>query len=85
MLNTTTKLYEHHLDPSQAFSFRTVLASVRQHPQLPGVFGLRNESAVTWTVTTAGGRQERIGPGQVVPLASGTTIDFATSSGTICQ
>jgi DNA-binding helix-hairpin-helix protein with protein kinase domain len=85
VLNTDTLVYPHHLDPSAPCTFERPIASVRAHPTLPNVFGLRNESARPWTIIVDGESPKTIAPSGVVPLVVDIAIDFGTSRGRIAR
>lgn len=78
MLNHDTRLFAHHLDDSHPYDFATALAEVTRHPAEPGVWGLHNTSALTWTAVTPSGVTHQVPPGRTVRLTSGTRIAFGT-------
>ncbi len=82
MLNSDTKLFPHHLDPSRLYDFSRPIAEVTQHPTNPGLWGLRNLSGDDWTVTVAG-NTKTVEPTRSVSLAPGTQIAFGASTGEI--
>ncbi len=83
MMNFDARLYRHHIDPQAPIDLGDVVAEVAEHPQRPGVWGLRNRSGRAWTATTSDGAAKPVGPGRSVALAVGTHVSFGTSEGEI--
>lgn len=83
MLNHDSKLYRHHIDPQAPVDLNMVVGEVVEHPQRPGLWGLRNLTATTWTATMADGAVKPVDPGRSVSLALGTRVSFGTSEGEI--
>jgi DNA-binding helix-hairpin-helix protein with protein kinase domain len=84
VLNTDTKLYEHHLNPRARYTFLRPLACVTRHPIQGELCGLRNDSTVAWTVTTPSATTT-IKPRQAVRLEEGLRIDFGSRRGEIVR
>ncbi len=76
MLNHNTELFAHHLDPHRYYDFSTVLAKVNQHPQHPSIWGLKNLSTQTWSVTQEDDTVKTIAPQQSISLSAGLSLDF---------
>lgn len=83
MLNHDTRLFGHHIDPSQAFRFDEVWAEVRAHPTHADVWGLANLSNTEWTATTASGETVRVPPGLSITLSSDLRVHFGPSEGEV--
>lgn len=83
MLNASTELYPHHLDPSKPYDFSDPLGSMCQHPQDPKQWGLRNCSSNKWVVTSPEGTLRDVLPGSTAGLRDGLRLGFGTSSGII--
>ena len=58
-------------------------AEVGRNPQDPSVLGLKNLTTQTWMASIAAGKQHRVAPGRHIRLASGTTLQCGSVSGTI--
>ncbi|WP_340540386.1 protein kinase domain-containing protein [Nocardioides sp. GXZ039] len=58
----------------------TVLGQVRQHPQEPARWGLRNVSPAAWMVTYLDGTGVRLEPNRTVELAEGARIQVGAST-----
>ena len=76
-------LYGHHLDRGSRFDFSRPQAEVEAHPGDAKKLGLRNLSAVTWTVQKENGEQRPVEPGRLFPLVPGRTVDFGTMTGAV--
>lgn len=76
-------VYRHHL--MRDYDFDTVVARIVQHPDRPGVWGLRNESGSHWRVRFAAGSTSVVEPGRTVGLADEATIDFGPARATITR
>jgi DNA-binding helix-hairpin-helix protein with protein kinase domain len=83
MLNHNTELFAHHIDPQRYYDFSTPIAKVNQHPQNPAIWGLKNLSAETWTLTLEDGTMKPIAAGQSVTLSTGISINFGEVYGQI--
>jgi eukaryotic-like serine/threonine-protein kinase len=83
MLNHDTELFAHHTNPHQYYDFSNLVAKVNQHPQNPSVWGLKNVSGESWTVTTDDGSIKSIATGQSVTLSTGISINFGQTHGQI--
>lgn len=77
MLVPGTKLFAYHLNWQNYDRYRPPFAEVGAEP------GLRNLSTGKWTARTAGSVLQEIGPGGVVPLLPGTTVNFPEAEGQI--
>jgi serine/threonine protein kinase len=83
MLNHDTQLFPHHIDDHRRFDFTKPVASVAQHPNSPGIWGLKNLSNEKWVSVAADGSPKDVEPGRSVTLTSGTKILFGKSQGEI--
>ena len=70
--NTTIKA--HHIYNN--YDINTVVATVTQNPKNPSQYGLRNDTAETWTYVKTDGTQVMLPPGRSAAIVSGATIDF---------
>lgn len=61
----------------------TLIAEVVQNPQAPHLFGLRNMSGETWTLTKPDGALADVPPGRAVPIVHGNRINFGRVMGEI--
>ncbi len=85
VMNTTTQLYDHHIDPSRKYVCDRVVARVVEHPREPGVWGLRNQSDRAWSVTGPSGEDGTVEPGRVMQIRPGVKVGFGHRSGEIVQ
>jgi DNA-binding helix-hairpin-helix protein with protein kinase domain len=84
LLNHDTQLFPHHIDEQRMYDFSHPVAATSQHPSRPGVWGLKNLSADTWSFQTAGDPAPApVDPGRTLPLSDGTRINFGKSEGEI--
>ena len=81
MLNSNTRIYQHHLNPL-SFDFTNPVAQVSKHPTL-NMYGLQNLGTTSWIVTSFNGNNAEVPPMKNVPLKDGITIDFGTIKGEI--
>jgi len=81
MLNHDARVYPHHLRTD--YDFSAPIAEVAQHPQRPGVWGLRNLSNQPWTVVGGDGATGAVEPGRVALIAPGARIGFGPAEGCI--
>jgi DNA-binding helix-hairpin-helix protein with protein kinase domain len=81
MLNHDTRLFSDHL--TDDLDFDVPVAEVRQKPDDPSVWGLRNLSREKWTFTRPDGSTADVPPGASVPLVSGNVVNFGTAQGEI--
>jgi serine/threonine protein kinase len=81
VLNRTTRVCAHHLE--RDYDFATVLAEIAEHPERPGVWGLRNTGDRPWRVSPPNGSTHRVDPARAVALVPGTVIDFGRGRATI--
>jgi serine/threonine protein kinase len=79
MLNHDTKLYPHHTDQSQKFSFSKPQAAVNRHPQDPNRWGLQNLSSSAWTITLPDNSIKTVEPQRSVNLTAGISINFGNT------
>jgi hypothetical protein len=83
MLNHDTKLFPHHVDSEQLYTFSQPIAEISRHPNDPNIWGLKNLSGDKWVSTTAEGAVKDVEPGRSVTLGRGTKINFGKSEGEI--
>lgn len=81
VLNFNTTIYAHHVDSSQRYNFKTVIAVVLQHPKHPDVWGLKNVSGGNWIIRPHSGDRIVIGPERSVTMKKDMKIDFGSSRG----
>jgi eukaryotic-like serine/threonine-protein kinase len=81
VLNPTTQLFPHHVDPAKANDFSIPIAEVKPLPQ-GSDFGILNCSSSPWQITTRSGSQAVL-PGQGVMIKAGTRINFGKLEGEI--
>lgn len=79
LLNSDTKLYEHHVKSN--FNLKNVVASVSQNPKNPAIWGLKNESNDNWTYIRADGTQTVLPPGRSATIAKDCRIKFGQTEG----
>jgi DNA-binding helix-hairpin-helix protein with protein kinase domain len=83
VLNNGTVLYRHHL--ALDYDFDTVVGQVVAHHNMPGRWGLRNESLERWTVVLPNGESTVAEPGRSVGLLPGTHVRIgAVSAEIVC-
>jgi DNA-binding helix-hairpin-helix protein with protein kinase domain len=80
-LNHDSQLFAHHL--VRDYDFDTKVAEVCQHPNEPGVWGLRNLGSSPWTVVGPDGDAVELLPGRATPLVDGLQINFGRTQGTV--
>jgi hypothetical protein len=74
-LSEGTKILRRHLStPWQEEESEVVLGEMTRHPQLPGVWGIRNLSPQSWKAIPARGDPVEISPQKAVPLNPGFRI-----------
>lgn len=83
MLNHDTQLFPHHIDMKKQYDFSAPIAEVTQHPEKPGLWGLKNLSEEKWVFTTNKGEVKDVEPGKNTPLVSGIKINFGSTEGEI--
>ncbi len=83
MLNYNTRLYVHHVDPDRLYDFSQIVAEVTQHPQNPGIWGLKNLGSEKWVITTDDGTIKDVMPGRSLTLSAGVKINFGKKEGEI--
>ncbi|MBG6207104.1 DNA-binding helix-hairpin-helix protein with protein kinase domain [Labrenzia sp. EL_126] len=59
------------------------MAIVVEHPQKPGVFGLKNTTQEPWRVRPPGGQETMVSPGKTVLLADGLRIEAGANQATV--
>lgn len=83
LLDRAAVLFPHHTDRNRPYDFSFPVARLAQHPTDPGRWGLRNESAEAWTLTTPDGATREVAPGRSAALAAGSSIHFGDAVGRI--
>lgn len=83
MLNHDSKLYPHHIYPQQNYDYTQPAGEMTRHPQNPNHWGIKNLSSEKWVITTPDGQIKDVQPGQSVPIAVGTKINFGKTEGEI--
>ncbi len=81
LLNHDTRLYAHHM--GQPGSSDEVVAEVVRNPNNPTLFGLKNVTAETWTITKPDGAIVDVPPGRAAPILQGNSINFGPVTGEI--
>lgn len=81
LLNRDTRLYNHHLGPPGVDE--VAVAEVVPNPRDPTVFGLKNLTADTWTITKPDGAVVDVPPGRAAPIISGNVVNFGPATGEI--
>jgi DNA-binding helix-hairpin-helix protein with protein kinase domain len=81
VLNSGTRVTRHHL--VRDYDFDATVGVVVAHPNRPGVWGLRNESATTWRTRFPGGSEQEVAPGRNAGLVPGARIDFGPAAAEI--
>lgn len=77
------RLFPHHLEAGRLYEFDRALAEVAPHPELPDVWGLRNQSQRTWRAVNERGEPRTVGPGNTVRIADGVVIRFGDVEGIV--
>ncbi|QPJ60445.1 MAG: protein kinase [Candidatus Nitronauta litoralis] len=83
MLNHDTHVFPHHVDDQKLYDFSLPVAEVNQHPDKPGIWGLKNISRDKWVMTTPQDETLDVPPHKTVPLLNGTRIHFGNKQGEI--
>jgi len=83
VLNADTVLYPFHIDGMSSCEFTNQVAQVNQHPQNKNLWGLKNLSNETWTITSTDGLMKDVLPNQNVALINGIKINFGKTIGEI--
>lgn len=83
MLNHNTKLFPHHIDAQKMYDFSQPVAEVSRHPTNPNLWGLKNLTSETWSLTRSDGTVQDVLPCKSAPLISGTKILFGSKQGEI--
>ena len=83
MLNHDTVVFPHHINDRRPYDFSLPIAEVRQHPDKPNVWGLKNVSRDKWVMTTPQDVTLDVPPDKSVPLLNGTRIHFGHKQGEI--
>ena len=68
------KLMLWHADSSQN-DVETALGQVVQNPKDPNIFGIRNDSSLSWKINLPSGNQKPLAPGAVVPIKKDFIIE----------
>lgn len=84
VLNHDTRLFPHHVDASRLYDFSLPVAEIVRHPKQANVWGLKNLSPSSWSITTVSGETHAVEPGRSLTLARGTRIAFGQRTGEIC-
>jgi DNA-binding helix-hairpin-helix protein with protein kinase domain len=74
--------------PLQALGYHSAKAwesagIIEEHPDKPGIFGLRNLMATAWKVSPPGQKQSPVPPGRTVRIIHGMQIDFGNAKGIV--
>jgi len=80
-LNSTTRLFDHHVTAGKRYQFDDVRADIVAETH--GHFGIRNLTKTTWRILSNGDDPVAVEPGGLVPIALGTTVDFGGITGSI--
>lgn len=83
MLNSDTRIVEHHLDEHADLSNEQPVAEVSRHPANPNTWGLKNVGTGHWVATTAEGVNREVAPGKSIVLAGGTQITLGKVTGVV--
>ena len=81
LLNRATRLLSHHL--GHTLDDDTPAGEVVENPKSPGLYGLRNMTTDTWTLTKPDGAVVDVAPGRAVPIIGGNRINFGLVTGEI--
>jgi eukaryotic-like serine/threonine-protein kinase len=81
LLNRATCLLSHHL--GHTLDDDTPAGEVVENPKSPGLFGLRNMTTDTWTLTKPDGSVVDVPPGRAAPIIDGNRINFGLVTGEI--
>ena len=80
LLNRTTQLFGYHVGSTRD---DTPIAEVVPNPQVPNLFGLRNLTAETWTLTKPDGTVVDVPSGRAASILNGNRINFGLQTGEI--
>ena len=72
VLTDNTVIRRHHLHGD--YDFVTPIGTIIEHPQRPGRWGIRNDTALPWQVTLPSGEHTTAEPQRTVGLLPGTTL-----------
>lgn len=75
-LHSQTKLYGHHIEPSQLYDFSRIIACVVPHPKDPEILGLKNLSDNTWRAWPPSGDMRAIEKEKSIVISLNTKINF---------
>ena len=81
VMSSSTRLYPHHL--GEINDFAAPAAEVVEHPQRPGVWGLRNLTGRPWSYDGRDGRPRTVQPGQSAPIRDGLRLNFGRVQGVL--
>lgn len=79
LLNSDTKIMEHHLKDN--YNMSKVVASVVQNPKNPNIWGLRNETNDVWVYVRPDNTQTTLPGGRSATIAKGCKIKFGQVEG----
>ena len=82
LLNRATRLFGRHLG-AHGDAADEAVAEVAPHPTRSDVFGLRNLTGETWTLTTSDDSKAEVPPGRAAPVVTGNRIHFGRLTGEI--
>ena len=81
LLGLSTTLKSHHINGD--YDLNTIVATISQNPNNPSQWGLKNETADTWTYIKKDGMQILVPTGKNAALVSGNKINFGKIMGEI--
>jgi len=79
LLNSDTKIMEHHLKDN--YNMSKVVATVVQNPKNPNIWGLRNETNDVWVYVRPDNTQTTLPGGRSATIAKGCKIKFGQVEG----
>ena len=83
MLNSNTKLFNHHLCSDKKYDFRNIAAEVNKHPLKEDIFGLKNKTNIIWEAKLPSGKNMQVYPGKNIAIQNGLKLSFGTKNGEI--
>lgn len=81
VLNAGTRVTGHHL--RRDYAHDDTVAEVVVHPTRPDLWGLRNDTDVTWRVAGPDGHEMAVDPGRSIGLVPGTSLRIGGVTATI--
>lgn len=81
MLNKNTKIRQHHARGD--FCLEKIIGEVRQKPDDPTQWGIKNISSEVWAFTKPDGQVIMVDNGKTIPLIKGSKINFGINVGEI--